>query len=248
MKILIYRDYGCADVSSLYEGLTSYFSPQGTEVGFTDAAEIKAGILDKNVRAFFMGGGAGNPYMQKLAGEGNDRIRAYVESGGTYFGICAGAYYACRDVVFEKDIPELRIENQCGLDLVGGRAVGTLYKELDLLPYSLTAFSAKIVHIRFGDGEVYPALYHGGPWFDKTDAFVLGTYEEAENKPAVIEKSFGRGKVVLSGVHFEDGAETLSGRLHPLRCDADAAGKNAGALAAEESRRKKFFARMMRLI
>ena len=74
MKILIYRDYGCADVGPLYEALKSYFTSSSLEIGFTDAAEIKAGVLDKNVRAFFLGGGAGNPFMQKLAGTGNDRM------------------------------------------------------------------------------------------------------------------------------------------------------------------------------
>lgn len=248
MKILIYRDYGCADVGSLYKGLASCFSSQRTEIAFTDAAEIKAGVLDKNVRALFVGGGAGNPFMEKLSGVGNDKIRAYVENGGMYFGICAGAYYACRDVVFEKDVPELCIENQCGLSLVEGRAVGTLYKELDLLPYSPTAFSAKVVHIRFEDGEVYPALYHGGPWFDQTNASVLATYEEAGGKPALVEKRFGWGKVVLSGVHFEDDAETMSRQIYPKRCDKAAAEKNVADLKAEEGRRKQLFDRLMRLI
>jgi len=248
MKILIYRDYGCSDVSSLYEGLMAYFTSVDTEIGFTDASEIKAGVLDKNVRALFLGGGAGNPFMQKLAGIGNDRIRAYVENGGTYFGICAGAYYACRDVVFEKDIPELRIENQCGLNLVEGRAVGTLYKELNILPYSLTALSAKIVHVRFSDGEIYPALYHGGPWFDRTNGSVLACYEEAGGKPAIIEKRFGWGKVVLSGVHFEESAETLKKRLHSLRFDKDAAEQNANEMRNGEARREKLFDRLMRLL
>ena len=102
--------------------------------------------------------------MRKLAGEGNDHIRGYVRNGGVYFGICAGAYYACRDIVFEHDVPALRIENGCGLNLAEGRAVGTLYKEYGLLPYALTSFSAKVVLIRFCGGETYPAIYHGGPY------------------------------------------------------------------------------------
>lgn len=57
-KILIYRDYGCADVSSLYGELASYFREKGITVDFTDAAEIKNGVLNRNVKAFFLGGGA----------------------------------------------------------------------------------------------------------------------------------------------------------------------------------------------
>ena len=247
-KILIYRDYGCADVSSLYGELASYFREKGMSVDFTDAAEIKNGALDRGVKAFFLGGGAGTPYMQKLAGEGNERIRDYVRNGGVYFGICAGAYYACRDIVFEEDIPELCIKNQTGLNLVERRAVGTLYKEYNLSPYALTAFSAKIVQIRFQDGETYPALYHGGPFFDGTDGEVSAVYDLPEAKAAVIMKPFGQGKVILSGVHFEDGAQTLARGLHDLRCDIQAARKNATDMAAGESQRREFFARMMNLV
>lgn len=247
-KILIYRDYGCADVSSLYGELASYFREKGVSVDFTDAAEIKSGVLNRDVKAFFLGGGAGTPYMRKLAGEGNDRIRGYVRNGGVYFGICAGAYYACCDIVFEHDVPALRIKNGCGLNLAEGRAVGTLYKEYGLLPYALTSFSAKVVQIRFCGGETYPALYHGGPFFDGTDGEVLAVYDLPEPKAAVIMKTFGRGKVILSGVHFEDGARTLARGLHDLRCDIRAARKNADDMAAGEPRRRELFARMMKLI
>lgn len=247
-KILIYRDYGCADVSSLYGELASYFREKGISVDFTDAAEIKSGVLNREVKAFFLGGGAGTPYMRKLAGEGNKRIRNYVRNGGVYFGICAGAYYACRDIVFEHDVPALRIENGCGLNLAEGRAVGTLYKEYGLLPYALTSFSAKVVQIRFCGGETYPALYHGGPFFDGTDGEVLAVYDLPEPKAAVITKAFGRGKVILSGVHFEDGAQTLARGLHDLRCDIRAAQKNADDMAAGEPRRREFFDTMMKLI
>ena len=247
-KILIYRDYGCADVSSLYGELASYFREKGVSVDFTDAAEIKSGALNRAVKAFFLGGGAATPYMQKLAGEGNDRIRDYVRNGGVYFGICAGAYYACRDIIFEHDVPALRIENGCGLNLAEGRAVGTLYKEYGLLPYALTSFSAKVVQIRFCGGETYPALYHGGPFFDGTDGEVLAVYDLPEPKAAVITKTFGQGKVILSGVHFEDGAQTLARGLHDLRYDIQAAQKNADDMAAGEPRRREFFAMKMKLI
>ena len=140
------------------------------------------------------------------------------------------------------------MKNQTGLNLVERRAVGTLYKEYGLLPYALTSFSAKVVRIRFREGETYPALYHGGPFFEGTDGEVLAVYDLPEPKAAVIMKTFSRGKVILSGVHFEDGAQTLARGLHDLRCDIQAARKNAADIAAGESRRREFFARMMNLV
>lgn len=76
----------------------------------------------------------------------------------------------------------------------------------------------------------------------------MAVYDLPEPKAAVITKMFGRGKVILSGVHFEDGAETLARGLHDLRCDIRAARKNADDMAAGEPRRRELFARMMKLI
>ena len=158
-KILIYRDYGCADVHLLYKELVSYYRNEDVDVFFTDAAGIKEGILGKDVKAFFLGGGAATPYMEKLAGEANERIRSYVDRGGVYFGICAGAYYACRRIVFEKDIEALHIESRCGLNLVEGEAIGTFdtCKQTGLFVYLIpeNLYRIQIVqpttfpHIRF---------------------------------------------------------------------------------------------------
>lgn len=98
-----------------------------------------------------MPGGAGTPYRHKLEVYGNEKIRSYVRAGGMYYGICAGAYYACEKTVFEADIPELRIVSRCGLDLIKGTAVGTLYKELGILPYSRNASSSAVVELLWHD-------------------------------------------------------------------------------------------------
>ncbi|UUZ62721.1 BPL-N domain-containing protein [Polaromonas sp. P1-6] len=49
---------------------------------------------------FVMPGGADLPFCQALNGAPNERIRRFVEEGGAYLGICAGAYYACREIAF----------------------------------------------------------------------------------------------------------------------------------------------------
>ena len=38
-----------------------------------------------------------------LAGEGVEMIKKFVGQGGSYFGICAGVYFASGRVVFEKE-------------------------------------------------------------------------------------------------------------------------------------------------
>ena len=49
-----------------------------------------------------IGGGFDTGYLRALQAEGIQLIRDYVEGGGRYLGICAGAYLACCDIEFDK--------------------------------------------------------------------------------------------------------------------------------------------------
>ena len=245
-KVLIYRDYGVSDLTALYKGLEDYFKPQSISVEFTDsAAIIKENALNKDVILFVMPGGAATPFLQKLAKLGNDKIRDYVFSGGNYLGVCAGAYYACNKILFEEDIKELAIcrENE-SLGLVNASAIGTLYKEFHILPYMKNEASAAAVRLKWQDDEVHYAHYHGGPKFSggEKDFDVLARYQDVLGQPpAVIEKKYGAGRVVLSGVHFEDAGQDLLKTLYHMRLDYDDAIKVASTLKNNESSRLSLF-------
>ncbi len=208
-KILIYDDAGCACTFDLLRVLGNYFGPKGIFAERTTADDIiKKDALNEEVLALFIPGGAATPYMQKLKTLGNQKICDYVAAGGVYFGICAGAYYACRKVSFEQDIPELALEQECGLNLIEAHAVGTLKKDFGLAPYDRpTAANAAIVEVRWiADGEEHGVLYHGGPKFeDVQEAEVLAVYAGAAGEPpAVLAQPYGKGLAIVSGVHFED--------------------------------------------
>ena len=91
--------------------------------------ELLAGEWMSSCLMLVMPGGADLPYCRQLNGPGNELIRgaqpccwlnmpsdvgkqsqilthstmsaAYVEDGGSYLGLCAGAYYACSYVEFD---------------------------------------------------------------------------------------------------------------------------------------------------
>ncbi len=213
-KILIYDDAGAASTFDLLRALGNYFGPKGIMVERTTADEIiRRDALNDDVLAFFMPGGAATPYMQKLKTLGNRKIRDYVAAGGVYFGICAGAYYACSRVNFEQDVRGLALEQACGLDLIEAHAVGTLKKDLGLAPYyKPTAANAAVTTIRWAeDGEKHGVFYHGGPKFEQVNgAEILAVYTEAAGEPpAILARPYGKGLAVVSGVHFEDDAVSL---------------------------------------
>lgn len=136
-EILIYNDSGTGDIRPLRDSLREYFSPQGIKIDTVTADDIiKNDRLNGRVLAFFMPGGRATPYLEKLKVRGNQKIAEYVQSGGVYFGICAGAYYASRNVFFETDIKDAAVVQQCGLNLIDADAVGTLHRELGIAPYS----------------------------------------------------------------------------------------------------------------
>ena len=250
-KVLVYRDYGCGDLNNLEKRLREHFSPLDIAVDFTDSASIiKDNALNDNVVLLVMPGGAATPYIQKLKTLGSNKIRDYVANGGNYLGVCAGAYYACTKVEFETDIKPMSItRTQDLLNLVDASAVGTLHKELNIRPYMTNAASSAAVRLRWlNDDEFCYAHYHGGPKFLPTnDKFeVLATYADvADCPPAIIAKNYGQGRVVLSGVHFEDKGQDLAKAVHAMRIDFKHASKVATELTAHEQSRQNLFYKIM---
>ncbi len=223
-RILIYDDYGCSNTGNLKNCLEESLPDFLVET--VDATQVIKGELDDNVHAFIMPGGAATPYKKKLEVLGNEQIRNFVKNGGTYLGICAGAYYACKTSNFELDVPELSSSNHHGLDLFNGSANGTLYKEFNIAPYSQNSESKKIVSLNWQeDHTTLYSLYHGGPYFEANkdeQHSVLATYGDIDNNlPAIIEKNYGRGKVILSAVHFEDKGEDLIKIINKFSKESD---------------------------
>lgn len=243
-KVLIYDDYGCADVNVLAKELRAYFEPRGCRVGFTDANEIiSRNSLNQEVLAFFIPGGASTPYRHKLEVLGNAKIRDYVRQGGVYYGICAGAYYACKQTEFEKDLPESRVVTEYKLDLLDAKAIGSLYKELNIEPFAKNPNSSAAVELFDESGEIVVAHYHGGPYFELNEtenAEILARYNLNGFKPAVVLQPYGKGKVILSGVHYEDSGETLAKTLTDTH-------KICTILQQNESARQSFFKKLMSL-
>ncbi len=250
-KVLIYNDNGVFDISNLKNSLKNHFIKHDVSVDTINARELlaKQKLNNEEVVAFFMPGGIANEYYKKLFGEGNKIIQDYVNLGGTYFGICAGAYYACKNVEFETEIPESRLSMNYGLDLVNGVARGTMYKEFDILPFSKRPESVAVVKLK-GKKLMsnYAAIYHGGPFFDEfgEDCKVLANYccDSKNEYPAIMSLPYGDGNVILSGVHFETGADDLE-TLKPYLYKNKSYMELLKNLKKGEKARKKLFKSLM---
>lgn len=154
-----------------------------------------------------MPGGRDKPYQDCLAGEGVQAIKEFVGGGGHYLGICAGAYFASGRVVFEKGT-EMEVDEDRDLKFFPGTAFGTMFKGF---VYNSEEGAHAVNLGDHGDGPVV-VYYNGGCCFQAPELYdgvtVVARYEDLADKPAaVIKTGYGGGSVLLSGPHWEVGAE-----------------------------------------
>lgn len=199
--IVIYQDEGAGEFG--LSCLKRFFA--NDDVRLANADEIISNAAFDGADMFVMPGGADLPYCKKLNGAGNKNIRAFVENGGTYLGICAGAYYACSSIEYHKG----REDEICGsreLALINATAIGSLPELAPFYDDKLRTVAA----IKLTADNDVSAYYHGGCTFNlHEDAIVHARYNIGRNPPAIVEKNVGKGRVILSGVHLEISADDV---------------------------------------
>ena len=202
MHAAVYHDQGSGEFSraALIDALSARFRVRriyAREIVASDAWHAQTALL-----AF--PGGADLPYCRALNGAGNGSIRRYIEAGGRFLGVCAGAYYVSRRIAFEAEAPGA-ITGERELALFEGTARGSLHDLAE--PYSLAHLRcAALAPVRASaTRERLHALYWGGPEFipDAGASFTPLLEYESPARLAALRTEIGRGRVVLTGVHAE---------------------------------------------
>ncbi|CEO94501.1 hypothetical protein PBRA_000286 [Plasmodiophora brassicae] len=167
----------------------------------SDAQAIAEACHDGRTAAIVIPGGRDLPYVDDLSPNATECVRRFVDSGGLYIGICAGAYFACRRVEFEVGREEYEVVGDRHLRLVDAVARGPAYSGFQ---YG-TDQGAHAATVQLSDSIALPLYFNGGPAFDisreASGVEVLGSY--GDGRPAIIRRRVGKGSVLLSGVHFE---------------------------------------------
>lgn len=201
---------------AIYEGEGALWQEGPIGKRITATSIIEGGLAPFSL--FIMPGGRDRPYMAALKGIGNAQIRSFVENGGIYLGICAGAYYGCKRVEFDRGFP-LEVCEDRELSFFPGTAVGPAYGK-GTFEYE-SQKGARLAKIGTANG-IFHSYYNGGCLFegDFPHVRILGRYLDLSgHPPAIIECSIGKGKAILSGVHLEGVHSVGFCRLneHPLR-------------------------------
>jgi glutamine amidotransferase-like uncharacterized protein len=147
-------------------------------------------ILDEDPKHIIFPGGSGSAFYRKLGEERSSQIVEWVRDGGSYIGVCAGAYLAAS---------HLKITPLVIPDTAWKRGL----HETEL---SLAECPIFRVHERVN--------YHNGPVFSDADNVEVwarfqsnylaeGGFYPMKGSPAICRNSFGKGSVFLLSPHLE---------------------------------------------
>lgn len=175
---------------------------------FISAEQIREGKWKEETSLLIIPGGRDVPYHRELQGEGNRHILQFVEEGGNFLGICAGAYYGSSYVAFDLG-GELEVAEDRELAFFPGTAFGPAYGP-STFTYNSTKGARATPLFFWQEGVTVELYYNGGCYFkdakDYSDIDIIARYDDHPDTPAaMIEMQYGNGRVFLSGVHFEVG-------------------------------------------
>lgn len=216
--VLVYAGRGSSHswtwTADLLESARTYDSEFVDEHGLVRA-------LDEGASAVVVSGGDGHEIASALAPKGFAAVERHVRGGGSYIGVCAGAYLPLPSRVepFDRfNLSSTRIRNI---------VAGANYEAVSSPRTGVRYGSCSIVHpvrgeVELGDGSrVLRAPIYGGPVFQEPSAdsvvlrysaFTPGTSflmdrsrasEMMLGAPAVVSCDLDRGTMVLAGPHLE---------------------------------------------
>jgi len=198
-KIAIYSDDGTWIDGIL--ALESFLDDNNIQSDRVYANDLNSGFsFDDYTGICFPGGYAFN-YKLALSASGLINIRNFIDNGGFYIGICAGAFFASATVDWEGDVFPYQLE------LFAGIATGSIESIAKWDDYAMTQIGLNHSNpICSGLSESYNALYYGGPYFTAKPGVTFDTvavWKDYNELPAIINFEYGKGRVCLIGPHLE---------------------------------------------
>lgn len=168
-----------------------------------------------------MPGGADLGYCRTLNGEGNRRIKRFVQLGGAYLGLCAGGYYGSAKCEFEVGRKSMEVVGERELAFYPDTCRGLAFPGFVYASEAgARAVELQVNRTALGDAgvelpETFRSYYNGGGVFVNGEDYrdrgveVLASFgeklavESGGGKAAVVYCKVGDGNVILTGPHPE---------------------------------------------
>ncbi|KAG0330016.1 biotin holocarboxylase synthetase [Podila humilis] len=230
MNVLVYSGEGTSRTSLAHTVRTlKALVGHHYDVMKIDAKGLLTEPWEESTSLLVFPGGRDLPYTKDLNGAANAKIRAYVQSGGRFWGICAGAYYSSSHVLFEPGTP-LQVEGSRELKFFAGECRGVVYPGFVYdSELGANAVEVQLNKEYLGESLGYDrtrVYFNGGGYFVNAETYpdteVFAWYTDnngpesgidpssaAPKKVAMIACKVGQGLTLLSGVHPEYDASHL---------------------------------------
>ncbi|MBE9511880.1 MAG: hypothetical protein IMY71_13500, partial [Bacteroidetes bacterium] len=196
--IALYSDSGCWEESVI--AAQNMFLWMGYTVELVNSEYINEKGLN-DFKLLCIPGGDMYRYSQDLSQDGKKKIKNFINDGGSYIGICGGAYFASETVIWQG--------NQLSMTPLGlfqGSAEGTIdsivpYPQRGMCQVNIVDTVHAITHSISTPQWI---LYYWGPVLKPktSEVTILGKYS-AVNQPAILAFDYGQGRVFITGTHPE---------------------------------------------
>jgi hypothetical protein len=199
--------------------------------------DIRKGCLDA-YRLLLVPGGWASHKVRALGETGKEKVRAFIEQGGSYLGFCGGAGLALSSgpslslVPLERLSPSERLPSASGGVWIRGIAGHPAWADLpQKLPVSiwwpsqfhwhplpstlcLATYMAPGDDFRVADLPAVDLEDHHFPWGQWENIYGINLNpDRIVGHPAIIETRLGRGKLILSYPHLETPGDRLGNQL-----------------------------------
>jgi glutamine amidotransferase-like uncharacterized protein len=164
---------------------------------------IDAGLIERGDLAhydlLFIPGSDMFKIAEDISDAGKENIREFIRNGGGYVGVCGGAYFAGKRIVWGgKEMTDDPL-----LEIFDGTCVGVIDQIAQYPKYDMCTveISDKEHPITTGIGETIRLLYYWGPLLlpdAGSDVAVLGRYQ-VNDRAAMVAFEYGLGRVFLIG-------------------------------------------------
>lgn len=197
----IYHDYNVGAWEDGVIAFEKFLDWKGVSHNRVTATDINTIALKNIYKAIYFPGGDADYYNADINSVGIQNIQELIAGGGAYIGMCAGAEFASDSLIWY----DYRIDYP--LDLFQGISIGPI-DDIAIWPNNSMSTLAMNQNneINQFESETEDMLYWGGSIFSPyadTEFDTVATFNDYNNKLAIINFTYGSGRVLLISTHPE---------------------------------------------
>jgi glutamine amidotransferase-like uncharacterized protein len=177
------------------------------KVSRVTTADILAGKLD-GFDVLIHPGGSGSKQGNDLGEDGRQQVRQFVNQGGGFLGVCAGAYLATNDYTWSLNLIDAKVVDRKHW----ARGTGTVQLELSATGQDLFKVKSSELNIFYGQGPLLGRREWDDPKIPDYESLAIYSSEIAKNgapngimkgTSAAVRCDYGKGRVFCFSAHPE---------------------------------------------